>query len=69
MPAAVIIKLIAEVGFPLAQQLLAIHYSKDPEVPAGTWETLAKLQAYRSGDSLAAAGFKIADGKLVPLAP
>ncbi len=68
MTAAVIIKLIAEVGFPLAQQLLALHYSKTAEVTSDQWADLAKISAYRSTDSLEAAGLKIVDGKLVPLA-
>lgn len=66
MSASVIIKLIAEVGWPLAQELLRIYHAGDKAPDAATWAELEKLAAYSSADSLAAAGVKIENRTVVP---
>lgn len=69
MTASVIIKLITEVGWPLAQELLAIYHAGNKAPTAGEWAALAKLAEYSSADSLASAGVRIEDGKVVSNAP
>lgn len=65
MPLATVIQLLAQYGLPLTQQIFAWVKSGKTEVTAEDFEVLAKLSAYRSADSLAAAGMKIVDGKIV----
>jgi hypothetical protein len=65
MTALVAAQLIAQYGLPLAQQLFTMYQNGNKPLTQADWDTLATLSQYRSADSLAAAGIKIVDGKVV----
>lgn len=66
MTPLLITQLIAQVGLPLAQQLIALYHAGNEPVTPEKWAELAKLGLYTSADSLAKAGIKIGpDGKVV----
>lgn len=67
MSPLLISQLIANVGLPLAQQLVALYHSGNAPVGAEQWAELVKLGQYTSADSLAKAGVKIVDDKVVPI--
>lgn len=67
MTPLLIAQLIAQYGLPLAQQLFALHASGKQVVTQEDFDQLVKLASYSSTESLAAAGLKIEDGKVVPL--
>lgn len=67
MPVAVVVQLLAQFGLPLTQQIFSWVQSGKTTVTADDFDVLVKLAAYRSSDSLAAAGLKIVDGKPVPI--
>jgi len=54
MEAALIIKLIAEVGLPLADRLLSAHHAGEQITPA-QWAELRQLASYTSAEALAKA--------------
>jgi len=62
----VIIELISKVGLPLANELITRYHAGNNPVSKEEWEALVKLASYRSADSLALAGVKIENGKVVP---
>lgn len=66
MPVAVVVQLLAQFGLPLTQQIFAWVQSGKTTVTPEDFDVLVKLAQYRSADALAAAGIKIADGKVVP---
>lgn len=66
MPATILIPIIAQYGLPFAQQMYTLWTSKADVTPE-MWAQLVTLSQYRSADSLAAAGIKIVDGKVVPI--
>lgn len=67
MSPLLISQLIANVGLPLAQQLVALYHSGNAPVGPEQWASLVKLGQYTSNDSLAKAGIKIdAKGNVVP---
>jgi hypothetical protein len=65
MTPLLIAQLIGQVGMPLAQQLVALYHSGNAPVGPEQWAALVKLGQYTSDDSLAKAGVKIVDGKVV----
>lgn len=65
MPLATVIALLAQYGLPLTQQIYEWVKSGKTEVTADDFAALTTLAQYRSADSLAAAGIKIVDGKVV----
>ncbi len=66
MPIATVIALIAQVGLPLAQQLIAMWEGGKTTVSAADIQVLIDYGKHTSAASLAAAGIKIVDGKVVP---
>lgn len=66
MTPLIIAQLVAQYGLPLAQQLFDLYRNGNKPVTEEQFEALLKLSQYRSADSLAAAGIKIVDGKVVP---
>jgi len=56
MPPLLIAQLIAQVGLPLAQQLIARVHAGNQPVTAEEWASIAALAEYRSADALRAAG-------------
>lgn len=66
MTPLIIAQLVAQYGLPLAQQLFDLYRNGNKPVTEEQFEALLKLSQYRSSDSLAAAGIKIVDGKVVP---
>jgi len=66
MPIATVIALIGQVGLPLAQQLIAMWESGKTTVSAADLQVLIDYGKNTSQASLAAAGIKIVDGKVVP---
>jgi hypothetical protein len=58
MTPLLIAELIAKVGLPLAQQLIALYHSGNAPITSDQWAALAALGQYRSSDALAAAGVK-----------
>jgi len=66
MPIATVVQLLAQFGLPLTQQIFQWLQAGKTDVTAADFEALVKLSQYRSLDSLAAAGIKIVDGKVVP---
>lgn len=67
MPPLVIAQLLVQYGIPLTQQILAMHSSNQQVVTPEDFAALIVLAQYRSADSLAAAGLKVVDGRVVPL--
>lgn len=65
--AVIIAQLIATQGIPLAQQVYLWIKEKKTDISPEEWAALNVLSQYRSSDSLAAAGIKIVDGKVVPV--
>lgn len=66
MPALLIAELLVRFGLPLTQQIFT-WVQDGKNVTPEMFELLVTLGKYRSEDSLAAAGIKIVDGKVVPL--
>jgi hypothetical protein len=63
----IIAQLLAQFGLPLTQQIYTwIHEGKTVVTP-DDFDALVKMGQYRSVDSLAAAGLRIVDGKVVAL--
>lgn len=60
-------QLITQFGLPLVQQIWTMTQSGNKPLTQEDFDALNKLAAYRSADSLAAAGIKIENGKVVPL--
>lgn len=58
-------ELVAKVGIPAAQQIY-LWTQAGKVVTAEDWLKLDALSAYRSSDSLAAAGLQIINGEVVP---
>lgn len=69
MSVAVVAQLLAQFGLPLTQQIFQWVQAGKTAVTADDWALLVTLSQYRSSDSLAAAGIKIVDGKVVPIVP
>jgi len=67
MTPAIVAQLLAEFGLPLTQQIYTWIKEGKATVTAEDWALLTTLSQYRSADSLAAAGIKIVDGKVVPI--
>ncbi len=67
MTPAVIAQLLAQFGIPLTQQIYTWIHEGKTVVTDADWALLTTLSQYRSADSLAAAGIKIVDGKVVPV--
>lgn len=67
MTPLIVAQLLAQYGLPLAQQIFEWVKAGKTDVTADDFALLVKLSEYRSSDSLAAAGIKIVDGKVVPL--
>lgn len=63
----VVAQLLVQFGLPLTQQLVAWAHENKEVVTPDDLATLAALASYRSADSLAAAGIKIVNDKVVPL--
>ena len=55
MPPLLIAQLIAQVGYPLASELIALYHAGNAPVSAEKWAALTKLGAYSSTEALAAA--------------
>ncbi len=68
MPIATVVALLAQFGLPLTQQIFAWVQSGKTSVSPDDFALLAKLGQYRSDDALAAAGIKIVNGVVVPIA-
>ncbi len=66
MPIATFVQLLAQFGLPLTQQIFLWLQAGKTDVTAADFDALVKLSQYRSLDSLAAAGIKIVDGKVMP---
>lgn len=66
MTTLAVLNLIAQVGLPLAQQLLVIYESGKTTVTSADLETLMAYATNTSSLSLANAQIKIVDGKVVP---
>ncbi len=62
MTPLLIAELVAKVGLPLAQQLIALYHSGNAPVGPEQWAELVKLGSYSSADSLAKAGVVIENG-------
>lgn len=67
MPPLLIAQLLLQYGLPLTQQLFTLHAQGNKPLTQADFDALVKLANYSSADSLAAAGLKIEDGKVVPL--
>jgi len=67
MTPAIAAQIIAQYGLPLAQQIYLWIKENKATVTDEDWAVLDALSKYRSADSLAAAGIKIVDGKVVPV--
>ena len=66
MNAATIAQLLVQFGLPLTQQLYTLFKTQgNAPITDQQWADLLTLSQYRSTDSLAAAGIKIVDGKVV----
>ncbi len=65
MDFALAVKLLAEFGIPLTQQIIAWTHEGKTSMTPEDMAILAKLGQYRSSDALAAAGIAIVDGKVV----
>lgn len=65
MPLAIVVQLLAQFGLPLTQQIFEWYKAGKIDVTPDDFAMLEKLAAYRSADSLAAAGIKIVNGKVV----
>lgn len=61
-----LIQLLVQFGLPLTQQIYTWSKENKTVVTDADWALLTTLSQYRSADSLAAAGIKIVDGKVVP---
>lgn len=68
MSPTLIAQLLVQFGLPLTQQLFSLHASGKTEVTQEDFDALIKLSNYSSADSLAAAGLKLENGRVVPLA-
>jgi len=66
MNPVLIAQLLAQFGLPLTQQIYVWVKEGKTVVTPEDWATLVTLSQYRSADSLAAAGIKIEDNKVVP---
>jgi hypothetical protein len=64
MTPLLIAQLIAQVGLPLAQQLIALYHAGNEPITADKWQSLAALSNYSSADSLQNAGIRITDGQV-----
>lgn len=69
MPVAIVVQLLTQFGLPLAQQVFAWVQAGKTTVTPEDFAVLVTLSQYRSSDALTAAGIKIVDGKVVPIAP
>lgn len=67
MSPAIIAQLLVQFGLPLTQQIYTWIKDGKQTVTTEDWALLITLSQYRSADSLAAAGIKIVDGKVVPV--
>lgn len=65
MTPLLIAQLLLQYGLPLTQQIMTWVQSGKTTVTPEDFQVLVTLSQYRSADSLAAAGIKIVDGKVV----
>lgn len=67
MTPSLIASLLVQFGLPLTQQIYTWIKDGKQTVTTEDWALLITLSQYRSADSLAAAGIRIVDGKVVPV--